>query len=250
MGWTHQLRGVANVRHLGKNEEGKGMQYLIAAAVHLGSFALMMAGSSDSMGGLLGMGIAGLAWPVFEYSNHLMLHTDKAPRHTYHHQHSREYPEIRVNLGPASATMHAGAVIMLWWIGSWAIAMGYSGTFALLYALYEAAHEWGHMADKNMFWMSWALQNSHAWHWQHHIRPNRNFGVSTPFYDWLMDTGDTKMEARYTEGWGMWLLPLPWVVFALTPPDPNAPYDRETEIERQHRSAEARRRRKGGSFSR
>lgn len=227
----------------------RGMQYVIAISAHLGSLALMIAGTSQAASGLFGMGVAGVAWPALEHLNHYILHVDKAPRHTYHHQHSRDYPEIRVNLGPMVATMHLSAVALLWWWFSWVTAMGYSGTVALLYACYEAAHESGHFAGENMGWMSWAVQNSHAWHWQHHLRPTRNFGVSTPFYDWLAGTADTKMVGRYTEGWRACLLPLPWVVFALTPPDPKAPYDQATEEERQARSAEARRRRKGGSFS-
>ncbi len=237
------------VRNLGKMEQEREMQYVVAMAAQLGSFALLIAATTQAASGLIGMGAATLAWPAVEYANHYMLHKERASRHSYHHQNSRDYPEIRVNLGPAAATMHLGMVLTLWWFGSWVVAMGYSWTFALMYACYESAHETRHLADSNMSWMSWAVQNSAAWHWQHHLRPNRNYGVSTPFYDWMMETADTKMIGRYTEGWRRWLLPLPWVVFALTPPDPKAPYDQETEEDRQARSAEARRRRKGGSFS-
>lgn len=225
------------------------MQYQVAAGTVLASFALLMASSGETVGGLVGIGAAGLVWPAVEYTNHLLLHEHKSARHMHHHQHSRDYPEVRVNLGPLVATFHLGATLLLWWFGSWAMAMGYSGTSALLYSCYEGAHEGGHLAPITGAPLTWAVQNSHAWHWRHHQKPGVNFGVSTPFYDYVHGTADARMLARYTEGWRRWLLPLPWVVFALTRPDPNAAYDQETHEARQVRSADARRRQKGGSFS-
>jgi hypothetical protein len=219
------------------------MQYQVAATAMLGSFTMMMIGGGTASGGLLGMATAGVAWPLLEYCNHKVLHTDQSARHAYHHKHSRVYPQIQVNLGPMVAAMHMSMVFMLWWMFSWMVAMGYSWTIALLYACYEGAHESGHLADTIDSPLTWAVRNSHAWHWRHHQRPKLNYGVSTPCYDLMFGTADWEMGKRYLEGWRGWLLPIPWVVFALTPPDPNAPYDKMTQAEQEKRSAEARWRR-------
>jgi hypothetical protein len=226
------------------------MQYQVAAMTMFASFGLALAGESATAAGVVGMGFATYGWPILEYCNHRLLHTSKSARHAHHHVYSRDYPEIRANLGPAVVSFHIGSTLVLWWFSS-ALALGYSGTIALLYACYEGAHEGGHFADVNMPSMTWAVRNSHAWHWQHHLRPTRNFGVSTPFYDLMEGTADLNMIQRYNYGWRKWVMPIPWLVFALTPPDPNAPYDGATEAARQARSAEARarRRRMGGSLS-
>lgn len=225
------------------------MQYQVAAGTILGSFVLLMASSPDKSDGLIGVGVAGLVWPLLEYANHWIMHRDKSQRHAYHHRFTRDYPEILVNLGPEIATVHLSTICMLWWLGSWAMTMGYSGTIALLYVCYESTHETGHLAPITNAPLTWAVQNSQTWHWRHHQRPCMNFGISTPFWDKVLGTADTKMLERYTQGWRGWLLPLPWVVFALTRPDPNAAYDQETHEARQIRSADARRRQNKGSFS-
>jgi len=213
------------------------MQYEIAMGVTLSSFGLALACCGGTGGALMGMGLATVAWPAIEYINHHALHTYKARRHMYHHQRSRDYPEIRVNLGPLAITGHITVVLGLWWLFSGVTALSYSGMFALLYACYEGSHEAGHLVGEQLPMLSWAVQNSHAWHWHHHIKPTRNFGVSTPGWDIWQGTADHKMSKRYDHGWRKWLLPVPWLVFALTEPDPNAPYDKETEEDRQRREA-------------
>jgi len=213
------------------------MHYEIGMGVALGSFGMALAGCGAAGSALLGIGIATFAWPAVEYVNHVSLHTHKNPRHMYHHQRSRDYPEIRVNLGPVAITSHLAVAFALCCLFSEVAALTYSGTFALLYACYEGSHEAGHLVGEQLPMLSWAVQNSHAWHWHHHIKPTRNYGVSTPGWDIWSDTADQKMAARYTQGWRRWLLPVPWVVFALTEPDPNAPYDQETEEDRRQRQA-------------
>ena len=224
-------------------ECGGVMQYEIAMGVALGSFGMALAGCGAVGSALLGIGIATFAWPAVEYINHKSLHATNAMRHMYHHQRSRDYPEIRVNLGPIAITAHLAAVLGLGWLFSEVTALSYSGTFALLYACYEGSHEAGHLVNEQLPMLSWAVQNSHAWHWHHHIKPTRNYGMSTPGWDIWNGTADSKMAERYTQGWRKWLLPVPWVVFALTEPDPTAPYDQETEEDRQRRQASARFRR-------
>jgi sterol desaturase/sphingolipid hydroxylase (fatty acid hydroxylase superfamily) len=213
------------------------MQYEIAMGVALSSFGMALAGCGAAWSALLGIGIATFAWPAVEYINHVSLHTYNAPRHMYHHQRSRDYPEIRVNLSPIAITGHLAVMFGLGWLLSEVAAITYSGTFALLYACYEGWHETGHLVGEQLPMLSWAIQNSHAWHWHHHVKPNRNYGVSTPGWDICSGTADQKMSERYIEGWRKWLLPVPWVVFALTEPDPTAPYDKKTEEERRSRQA-------------
>lgn len=219
------------------------MQYEIAMGITLGSFGMALARCGAAGSALLGIGIATFVWPAVEYVNHMALHTYKAPQHMYHHHCSQDYPEIRVNFDPVFIHSHLATVLALGWLFSEVSALTYSGTFVLLYACYEGSHEAGHLVGEQIPMLSWAVQNSHAWHWHHHIKPTRNYGVSTPGWDVWSGTADRKMGERYIHGWRKWLLPLPWVVFALTEPDPNAPYDKETEKDRQRWQASNRFRR-------
>lgn len=214
--------------------------YEFATGTLITSFALAFASTGFTNSGADGMFIAALAWPAIEHYNHLKLHKTHSLRHASHHAHSTEYPHMRVLLSRPILTTHMGVCWIISFFWSFATAMGYCGMIAILYACYEGAHEWGHIRPSTCPSLTWAILNSKAWHWQHHRRPGKNFGICSPFYDKFAGTADLKMLARYDYGWRKWAMPLPWVVFALTEPDLKAVYDEETEKRKQQESAEAR----------
>lgn len=214
--------------------------YEVATGTILMSFAFALTSSGLGVAGVDGMFMAVIAWPAVEHYNHLKLHKTHSLRHAKHHARSTEYPEMRVLLSRPILTAHMGFCWVIWLLWSVTAAMGYCGTIGLLYACYEGAHEWGHIRPSSCPSLTWAVLNSKAWHWQHHRKPGKNFGICSPYYDKLVGTADEQMLKRYDYGWRKWAMPLPWAVFALTPPDPKAVYDPTTEKEKQQESAEAR----------
>lgn len=132
-------------------------------------------------------------WTFEEYAIHrFLLHHPRVPRffeewheHTPHHQAPQD-PELMVYRLADSLIFFSCNFILLWGATlHLRLALGLLAGVMCGYLFYEFAHWGSHFCDRKSVLGKLLFDN----HWRHHFEnPNRNFGFTTPLWDWVFGT--------------------------------------------------------------
>lgn len=131
-----------------------------------------------------------------EYAFHRWLFHGPVPLfeqgHTLHHERPLGYDSLPFFFGPAVVLLLAAALALVLPV---AAAMLLTGVIALGYALYGFSHLIIHRRRfRSTLWRKWA-----AAHNVHHYHPDKNYGVTTPLWDFILGTwyvSKSKVRAR------------------------------------------------------
>jgi sterol desaturase/sphingolipid hydroxylase (fatty acid hydroxylase superfamily) len=139
-------------------------------------------------GFLCGLG----GWTLLEYVIHRPFghlpggKTLIAREHTRHHQDILYFSPVPLKIRgavPVLAILGGGAALAL----DPAFALGFVVAVASGWTAYEVLHQSIHVRGPRTWYGRWAAKN-HLYH--HFGRPNRNFGVTTPLWDFVFGTHD------------------------------------------------------------
>ncbi|WP_255436789.1 sterol desaturase family protein [Rhodanobacter sp. PCA2] len=164
--------------------------YLVGqAADFVVSFALLAAAfwydHSQPLASALVVLLGLFIFSFIEYAFHRWLFHGPVPLfeqgHTLHHEKPLGYDSLPFFFPPIVILLIAGALALVLPLG---IALLLSGAIALGYALYGFSHLVIHRRRFNHpLARKWA-----AVHHVHHHHPDKNYGVTSPLWDWLLGT--------------------------------------------------------------
>jgi sterol desaturase/sphingolipid hydroxylase (fatty acid hydroxylase superfamily) len=125
------------------------------------------------------------AFSFIEYAFHRWLFHGRVALfergHTLHHERPLGYDSLPFFFAPMVALSCAGALMLLL---PAAVALLFMGAVALGYALYGFSHYIIHRRRfRSALWRQWA-----AVHNIHHFHPDKNYGVTTPLWDFILGT--------------------------------------------------------------
>lgn len=125
------------------------------------------------------------AFSFIEYAFHRWLFHGQVPLfergHTLHHERPLGYDSLPFFFAPAICLLGAGVLMLVLPPGAATLFMG---AIALGYALYGFSHYIIHRHRfRSTLWRKWA-----AVHNVHHFHPDKNYGVTTPLWDFILGT--------------------------------------------------------------
>ena len=167
-----------------------------------------------------GLGFAGgvAGWTLLEYIIHCMLgHWPKgktmvSSEHIKHHKNILYFSPLHLKIRGAIPVL-GGAFLLLWLALGLPAALGGFIALSLGWTTYEALHKSIHVRGPRTWYGRWAAKN-HLYH--HFMRPNRNHGVTTPLWDYLLRTHDRVEVVQVRE---KDLADIPWLREAFANPD-------------------------------
>jgi hypothetical protein len=169
--------------------------------------------TTGAAGVVAGIGTWALAWPSLEYAVHRSLHRDRGSRHMRHHKTPRDNSLFFVPTRWFVPRVLLYGLLM-GSICSAAYSLGLSTGLVAFYIAYEAGHAWTHAHGPPS--KAHRRDRITRWHWRHHDAWGVNYGVSTPFWDFVECTASRHTTADLDFTPLAWLLmPLPWVSLAL-----------------------------------
>lgn len=125
------------------------------------------------------------AFSFIEYAFHRWLFHGAVPLfergHTLHHERPLGYDSLPFFFAPAVVLLLTGVLMLALPAG---VALLFMGAVALGYALYGFSHYVIHRRRfRSALWRKWA-----AVHNVHHYHPDKNYGVTTPLWDFILGT--------------------------------------------------------------
>lgn len=167
------------------------------------------AGEEDLGAGALGVIalVAFASWTFVEYVAHRFLFHFNARSaaskylvflfHGVHHADSQD--KTRLVMPPAGAML---IMSLLWWIFSLVVPGDWLEAFMAFFIVGYLCYDYTHYAVHHFDLQSSVGRYLKRHHMQHHFRdPNRNFGVSSPLWDWVFRSDIPVHGARGSE-WG------------------------------------------------
>ena len=157
---------------------------------------------------LLSLLIGVCLWPALEYALHSGLgHRYLRGKTEFSRQHLRHHGQkdwFAPNWQKVAAAIPVTAVIFLisGFLMGWSNGAGLTAAFALMYATYEVIHRRAHTHPPTGPYSRWVRRN----HFSHHFQnPKKNYGVTTPFFDFLFGThvvpGKILVPERFAMDW-------------------------------------------------
>jgi len=188
----------------------------------------------------LGAGFAGglLGWTLLEYVIHYWLgHLPKgktmiSSEHIKHHKDILYFSPLGLKIRGAIPVLGLAGVLVGIAFGVYT-AVGGVAALALGWTTYEVLHKSIHVKGPRTPYGRWAARY-HLYH--HFVKPNRNHGVTTPLWDYILRTHDKVDIVRIRE---KDIADIPWLAEAFAHPDTAPSFLQDYEVRPAGRTADS-----------